>query len=162
MIFRNTMNPFIRAHGSSTGPLMRPALNGFISGTASALSIYFLFLKLQILQDFLSHFGPLITFTGYLTFGAMTGILYGLIYRRSANDIRGGWIFGASTGFIFWMINPVIWWPWVGQGPILKGHEALIFMTSHILYGFLLGLFFPLFHRWTSIPLERLVVASKS
>src|SRR5690242_16488011 len=105
------VNPFLRAHGSAAGVLMRPVLTGFLAGLSSAILVILLG-------------GIYKSVLGYLFFGSMAGILYGVIYRRAANDRRSGWIFGASTGFIFWMINPVTWWNWIEREPFFVGDKA--------------------------------------
>jgi hypothetical protein len=148
------INPFILAHGSSAGPLMRPLLTGFIAGESAGLLVFFVLWRFQILEGVCARFGTSSTVIGYGIFGAVTGIVYGWTYRRAANDHRGGWIFGASTGFIFWMLNPIIWLPWFGLKPLLIGTEAVVFMVSHVLYGLFLGFLFPWVHRWTTRKID--------
>jgi hypothetical protein len=143
---RQRVNPFILAHGTSSGPLMRPLLTGSIAGVIAGFSVFLVSWKFELLTQIFYRFGTISTFLGYVLFGAVMGIIYGAVYRRAANDRQGGWIFGSSAGFIFWMLNPIIWLPWLGRKPIFLGSEALAFLASHVLFGLLLGILFPWLH----------------
>jgi hypothetical protein len=135
---------------------MRPVLTGLMAGISANILVFLVLWNFKVLATIFNRFGAIDNFFGWVVLGGIGGILYGLIYRRAANDRQGGWIFGASTGFIFWMINPVTWWPWFEQKPIFVGYEAAAFLVSHVLFGFFLGLLFPLVNKFSSKPLEKL------
>jgi hypothetical protein len=149
------MNPFILAHGSAAGPLMRPALTGLLAGECSSFILFVVLWRIEWVASLIPRFGVLPTVLGYMAFGGLSGVMYGLIYRRAANDRQGGWIFGSSTGFIFWMVNPITWWPWFGRKPVFLGLAATQFLASHIVYGLFLGILFPFVQKFTSRPLEQ-------
>lgn len=150
------INPFIRAHGASPGPLMRPLLTGFISGELAGFGMLILLFLFRVLGPLMSQFGGATVVEALFIFSAIAGILYGKIYRRAANDTRGGWIFGSSTGFILWMVNPVIWLPWFGVPALFVGRASLIFMLSHAVFGALLGILFPWIHKLTTARISKL------
>lgn len=138
------INPFIRAHGAAPGPFMRPRLTGALTGLVAAILTFLAFAPSGIF----SSFGVEIDISIVLCFayGLLSGFIYGSIYRRAANDRKGGWIFGASTGFILWMINPAIWFPWLGLDPVLIGRTGLLVMLMHVVHGAALGLLYPWGH----------------
>jgi cytochrome c biogenesis protein CcdA len=73
------------------------------------------------------------------------GGIYGLIFRRAANDRRGGWLFGIGFGFLSWMCSVGL----VGavRAPLAVGHDAIALMLAFLAYGTLLGSLFPVVHR---------------
>lgn len=143
---RTQINPFLRAHGASPGPLMRPKLTGFLASILSGAILLALLSAFGVLTFLIEQYGwPEILFA-LCAYCTIAGILYGQVYRRAANDLRGGWLFGASTGFILWMFNPLIWLPWLDREPLFVGTEALIFMLTHVLHGALMGLLYPWLH----------------
>ena len=75
------------------------------------------------------------------------GILYGLLFRRAANDARGGWLFGLSFGFVLWMLGPVPLLQWLPDQPILRGYPAAGLLLAQLLWGLAVGLVFPPIHR---------------
>jgi hypothetical protein len=89
--------------------------------------------------------------------GVTGGGLYGRIFMRAANDRRGAWLFGIGFGFLLWMVGPVALMDWFGSGPLATGRASQALLATHLLYGLVLGLVFPLVHAaiqrralWTS------------
>ncbi|HYJ92362.1 MAG TPA: hypothetical protein VEV84_13710, partial [Pyrinomonadaceae bacterium] len=68
------------------------------------------------------------------------------VFKRAANDFHGGWLFGASFGFLLWMIAPVALWQLFTGQPIVVGGAAMGLFGAHVLYGIALGLIFPWIH----------------
>jgi hypothetical protein len=78
---------------------------------------------------------------------AGAGALYGRVFMRAANDLRGGWLFGISYGFLLWMLGPVTLMQWVLARPVVVGRASQGLFAAHLLYGLALGLLFPRVHR---------------
>ena len=70
------------------------------------------------------------------------GVLYGAIFRRAANDRHGGWLFGVSYGFLFWLILSGTLLRWRMSEPIAVGEAAIGIFTAHLIYGLALGILF--------------------
>lgn len=144
---RQRINPFLRAHGASPGPLMRPLLTGFLASLLSGMIVFALLGSLNEFTLFTKANGRYEMLLAAMIYCSCAGLLYGQVYRRAANDLRGGWLFGSSTGFILWMLNPLIWLPWLGREPLFVGIDAIVFLLSHVLHGALMGLLYPWLHR---------------
>lgn len=140
------INPFIKAHGAEPGPLMRPILTGATASEISAVITVLILLLICFELNIKFRFSLVALFFGMILYSLFAGILYGKIYRRAANDRRGGWIFGASTGFILWMVNPIIWLPWFGYKELFSGSTGLLIVFTHVIHGTMMGLFFPRIH----------------
>jgi hypothetical protein len=76
----------------------------------------------------------------------LAGVLYAAVFKRAANDFHGGWLFGASFGFLLWMVTPVALWQLFTGQPIVVGGAAMGLFGAHVLYGIALGLIFPWIH----------------
>src|SRR5688572_17254030 len=92
------MTGFLQAHGFDPGPTQRPALAGAVAGavaTLPATAILVAFGSLRIEAEILAIPVPVVVAAGMLLM-SVAGVAYGRIFRRAANDPRGGWLFGAS------------------------------------------------------------------
>lgn len=76
----------------------------------------------------------------------LAGILYAAIFKRAANDRRGGWLFGASYGFVLWIIAPITLWQLITPRPFVVGTAAMGLFGAHVVFGVVLGLVFPWIH----------------
>jgi hypothetical protein len=76
----------------------------------------------------------------------LAGIVYAAIFKRAANDRRGGWLFGASYGFLWWIIAPISLLQLFNSRPVAVGTAAMGLFGAHVLYGLVLGLIFPWVH----------------
>ena len=75
----------------------------------------------------------------------LAGVLYAAIFKRAANDFHGGWLFGASYGFLIWMIAPItLWQLFTGGRSLSEGRHGAL--RRQFLYGIALGLAFPWIH----------------
>ena len=139
---------YMRAHGNTAGPTQRPLLTGAISGVIAFVP-YEAILQLSGARASIAHgFGismwASLGFNG--TVMVVAGLLYAAIFKRAANDFHGGWLFGASFGFLLWMIAPVTLWQLITAQPIAVGEAAMGLFGGHIVYGIALGFVFPWIH----------------
>jgi hypothetical protein len=74
------------------------------------------------------------------------GLIYAAIFKRAANDCKGGWIFGASYGFLLWLIAPITVWQLFSTRRLVLGGAAMGLFGAHILFGLVLGIVFPWIH----------------
>lgn len=144
------MIAFLRAHGLDPGPLQRPILAGLISGlvaSAPAGLVSVAFGSFQVAADQILRLPR--SLAALLLAGAFaaSGALYGLALRRAANDLRGGWLFGAAFGFVLWMAAPITVSPLLGDGLMAAGRAATGFFAAFLLWGLVAGAIFPLAHR---------------
>lgn len=139
---------YLRAHGNTAGPTQRPYLTGAIGGLLAYVP-YELMLQFSGAQQAISRgFGIDTRLSLGLSAFIMVaaGVLYAAVFKRAANDSRGGWLFGASFGFLLWMIAPVTLWQLIAAQPIAVGGAAIGLFAGHVLFGIVLGLVFPWIH----------------
>jgi hypothetical protein len=55
-------------------------------------------------------------------------------------------MFGASFGFLLWMIAPVSLWQLITARPMAVGAAAMGLFGAHVLFGLALGAVFPWIH----------------
>jgi len=144
------MMGFLRAHGMDPGPLQRPLLTGALVGaaaTAPAGAMFVSYGSFGVVADRVLRAPRPVA--AALLIGAFTlaGVLYGLTFRRAANDARGGWLFGAIFGFILWTAAPVVVLPLVGGGTMAAGRAATGFLAAFLVWGAFAGGLFPHVHR---------------
>ena len=105
---------YMRAHGNTPGPTQRPLLTGAISGVLaeipSALLLYYSGASESVAAAFGVQIWIVFAASGGLK--VLAGLLYAAIFKRSANDREGGWLFGAAYGFLLWMLGPVTILQW--------------------------------------------------
>ncbi len=139
------ISPFIRAHGYIPGPTERPAATGLLTGVLASFPALLVAWAGGALPAAAQHLG-IDPATATVLFGvllAAAGTVYGQIFRRAANDRRGGWLFGISYGFIAWMLGPATVLQWMLGRPIALGVAAQFVLGAHLVYGLLLGILFP-------------------
>jgi hypothetical protein len=142
---------FMRAHGQEPAPGQRPvaagALAGFCAGLA-VLPLLFWSRALASLAAALSMSVGVVAAT-YPAVAVVAGGLYGAVFRRAANDRRGGWLFGISYGFLLWMVGPTTLLQAILGRPLATGTAALGLLGANLLSGLILGLLFRPMHRLT-------------
>jgi hypothetical protein len=139
---------YMRAHGNTPGPTQRPVLTGVFSGLiAGAPHLAILYLSGAV-QSAARNFGVDVwmMLIASALMSVLAGILYALVFKRAANDVRGGWLFGMSFGFLLWIIGPVALWQAVTERPVAIGIAARGIFGAQVLYGLVLGLVFPHIH----------------
>jgi hypothetical protein len=139
---------YMRAHGNTPGPTQRPLVTGAIAGLI-AFAPYELILELSGARVSIAR-GVGIDLWLWLGINVLAmilaGLLYAAVFKRAANDFHGGWLFGASFGFLLWMVTPITLWQLIAAQPIAVGRAAMGLFGAHILYGLTLGLVFPWIH----------------
>lgn len=149
---------YMRAHGNTPGPTQRPRTAGAITAVLAeipALGMLWWTGALSSVTRALSL--PLaVTLALHVAVMIVVGALYGRVFSRAANDVRGGWLFGISYGFLIWMVGPVTVLQWLIDGPIALGVAAMGILGAHLIYGLVLGLLFPWVHRSLQRELQHL------
>ena len=140
---------YMRAHGNTPGPTHRPYLTGAISGVfAGAIAIILKYWSGALAAEaFGFGYGLPLAFVVDLMFFAFAGVVYAAVFRRAANDHKGGWLFGSSYGFLIWMLGPVAIWQFATRTPLATGRAAIGLFCAQILYGAILGGLFPYIHQ---------------
>ena len=140
---------YMRAHGNTPGPTQRPLLTGattgFLAAVPSSLLLYYSGAAENVSAEYSASLWLLFCF--YLGLKMLAGMIYAAVFKRAANDRKGGWLFGISYGFLIWMITPVTLWQLVAARPIVVGNAAIGLFAAHLIYGFLLGIGYPHVHR---------------
>jgi len=139
----------MQAHGYLPGPTHRPLLTGALTGllaSFAALPLLYASGAWHKLSEAVS-LRPSMTLVVYIAAMTGAGLLYARIFLRAANDVRGGWLFGISYGFLLWMLGPVTLLQWFNGAPIATGNQAKALMGAQLLYGLVLGTAFPWVHR---------------
>jgi hypothetical protein len=142
---------FMRAHGQEPAPGQRPVIAGALAGLSAGLAVLPLLFWSQAIS---SVAGALSASVGVMTaaypsVAAVAGGLYGAVFRRAANDRRGGWLFGISYGFLLWMVGPVTLLQAILGRPLATGVAAIGLLAAHLFSGLILGLLFRPMHRFT-------------
>lgn len=149
---------YMRAHGNTPGPTQRPLLAGALTSLiaeipaagmlwwSGALSSATQIVSLALWVILILHSAAMI----------LAGAVYGRVFSRAANDVRGGWLFGISYGFLIWMVGPVTALQWLIDRPVAVGTAAMGILGAHLIYGLVLGLLFPFVHRSLQCELSRL------
>lgn len=139
---------YLRAHGNTPGPTQRPLLTGAVSGLLAAIPFAVLLYYSGALASIGSGYSIRIWLVLCVNAGLMilAGMLYAAVFKRAANDCKGGWLFGISYGFLIWMAAPVTLWQLVTSQPIVIGRAAMGLFGAHLLYGLALGTVYPYIH----------------
>jgi hypothetical protein len=140
---------FLRAHGMEPGPLQRPLLAGAVSGlvaTVPAGAVFVAFGSFTVVADQVMQLSRGLTALLMVAAFALSGSLYGLLFRRAANDRAGGWLFGCAFGFLLWMAAPVVVLPLLGRQAMAAGLAATGFFACFLVWGAVAGAIFPHVH----------------
>jgi hypothetical protein len=141
---------FLNAHGFDPGPTQRPLLAGTVTGLIAAVPAaisFSAFCTFPVLADEVLQQPRVIAAIGlFLAFG-LAGAIYGALFRRGANDLHGGWLFGLAYGLLLWIVAPVIVLPFVPGMGMTAGQAAIGFLVSFLTWGLFLGALFPRVHR---------------
>jgi hypothetical protein len=154
------MPGFLSAHGYDPGPTQRPLLAGAFSGivaTIPGVTILYIFGSLGVEARILGLSAPMTIGAG-LPVMALAGAIYGRLFGRAANEVRGGWLFGMAFGFALWAAGAVMVIPLASGGLAPAGRAAIGVFLSLIAWGAALGTAHPFLHR----PLhERIETAAR-
>ncbi len=147
---------YMRAHGNTAGPTQRPILTGAVGGAVAFIPFEVVLRASGARSAIAEHFS-LSIWVSMLISGLLmivAGIVYAAVFKRAANDVRGGWLFGASFGFLVWMLAPISVWQLVTARPVAVGAAAMGLFGAHVLYGLTLGLVFPWIHVFVQSRLD--------
>jgi len=85
----------------------------------------------------------------HLVFSAIIGGTFGLIFGHVALNKGSGVLLGLLYGVIWWVLGPLVIMPvWLGMGLQLSAAGmtmALPSLWGHLVFGFILGLIYPMF-----------------
>jgi hypothetical protein len=145
----------LQAHGLDAGPTQRPLLTGAIAGVIATVPALAVLVTFQSLNEPARAAGTSVVSVGGIYVGLMLlgGVLYGWLFQRAANDLRGGWLFGMAYGFVLWMLGPVPLLQWLPEQPILRGYPAAGLLLAQLFWGLATGVMFPLINRHLHVSL---------
>ena len=141
---------FLRAHGMEPGPLQRPILAGALSSLIAVVPagvVFVAFGSFVVVADQVMHLPRGVTALIMIAAFALSGSLYGLVFRRAANDRSGGWLFGCAFGFLLWMAAPIVVLPLLGTKTMAAGLAATGFLACFLVWGAVVGAVFPYVHQ---------------
>ena len=144
------MIDFLKAHGFDPGPTQRPVLAGAVTGvvaTVPAAAVFVAAGSFRVLSDDIFRLPAAVTAFVFTAAFVFAGAIYGLAFRRAANDRRGGWLFGLAFGFAMWITAPVVILPLVGRPVIAAGVPAIGFLLAFLAWGLCVGVLFPYVHK---------------
>jgi len=85
----------------------------------------------------------------HLVFSAIIGGTFGLIFGHAALNKGAGVLLGLLYGAIWWVLGPLVIMPvWLGMGIQLSATGVTMAIPSlwgHLVFGFILGLIYPMF-----------------
>jgi len=147
----------LQAHGLDAGPTERPLSTGAIAGAIATIPALVVLIGFQALDEparaiGASAFAAALAFAGLML---LSGVFYGWLFQRAANDPRGGWLFGMAYGFVLWMLGPVPLLQWLPDQPILRGYPAAGLLLAQLFWGLVTGVMFPLIHRLLHMGLAK-------
>ena len=143
------MATFLSAHGYDPGPSQRPLMAGAISGvlaTVPAIAVLVALGSLDVEAEILGLSSIATLALGWVAM-AIAGALYGRVFGRAANNVRGGWLFGMAFGFVLWAGGAVLMLPLLSGGRAPAGGAALGVALSMLVWGLAIGLLLPFVHR---------------
>ena len=143
------MAGFLQAHGQHPGATQRPLLAGALAGlvaTAPAVSLLYGFATLAVEARILALPIAATLGVGWIIM-AMAGAVYARLFGRTANDVRGGWLFGMAYGFALWAVGGVLILPAASGGLAPAGSAAIGLFLSLLLWGAFLGGLLPFIQR---------------
>ncbi len=152
------MLSILRAHGLDPGYTQRPLSAGTLAGLAAAapaLVVLVVFGWIDALATALPGGLRALAVLACAATMAGGGFLYGLVFRRAANDPVGGWLFGVAFGFLLWMVVPVALLQWLPARPSFVGRPAMGLLVGALVWGAALGGAFPFIHRRMRAGLDR-------
>jgi len=88
-------------------------------------------------------------FVLHLVFSAIIGGIFGLVFGHAAINKGPAILFGLVYGAVWWVLGPLMVMPlWLGMGIQLSAKGAVMALPSlwgHLVFGFILGLIYPMF-----------------
>lgn len=104
---------------------------------------------LPMIAKLLGGSSAIFGFILHLGFSAIIGTIFSVFLGHAAVDKSRGVMLGLVYGLIWWFLGPLIVMPlWLGMGIQLSAQGiqmALPSLWGHLVYGFILGLIYPMF-----------------
>jgi hypothetical protein len=148
---------YLRAHGNTAGPAQRPLLTGAVSAFIAFFPyeavLWVAGARASIAKEF--GIGAWVSSMINVVILVFAGVVYAAIFKRAANDRSGGWIFGASYGFVLWLIAPISIWQLSSSRGLVVGTAAMGLFAAYILFGSVLGVIFPWINSLIQSKLDR-------
>src|SRR5437762_1463220 len=121
------MQAYMRAHGYTPGPTLRPRSIGAVSGAIAEIPAALVLWRTGAITSIARSLAlnEATTLGLHWMLAIAGGLLYGQIFMRAANDRHGGWLFGISFGFLAWLIGPLTILQWALGGPVAVGTAAM-------------------------------------
>jgi hypothetical protein len=144
---------FMRAHGQEPAPGQRPIVAGALAGLCAGIAMLPLLFFSESVASLTAALGVSneVVAGAYPALTTIAGGVYGAVFRRAANDRRGGWLFGISYGFLLWMVGPITLLQAILGRPLATGIAATGLLAANLLSGLILGLLFRPMHRVTQL-----------
>lgn len=141
---RHAFIGFMRAHGQMAGPGERPRLAGTLAGLFAGLLSLPLLSGSGATASLAQGIGIRTWMVQllYCVVAMVAGMLYAAVFGRTANDPRGGWLFGIAYGFLLWMIGPVALIQEVLDRQFVTGTAAMGVLGANLVSGLVLGILF--------------------
>lgn len=96
----------------------------------------------------------------HLVFSVIIGAIFSIFLGHAAVDKARGIMLGLVYGLVWWFLGPLLIMPiWLGMGAQLstQGMQmALPSLWGHLMYGFILGLIYPMFAKSENTQTNRL------
>ena len=103
---------------------------------------------LPMIAKLLGGSSAIFGFVLHLVFSVIIGFIFSIFLGHAAVDKARGIILGLVYGVIWWFLGPLIIMPvWLGMGVQLSAtgiQMALPSLWGHLVYGFILGLIYPI------------------
>lgn len=98
-------------------------------------------------------------FVLHLVFSALIGFTFSIFLGHAAVDRARGMTLGLVYGFVWWLLGPLFIMPvWLGMGAQFSAQgvqAALPSLWGHLVYGFILGLVYPIIANSKEAAYER-------
>lgn len=126
---------------------LRSTGRGMISGSVGGLIFAGVMVQIGALTNVASLIGatsPIAGFFVHMLIATVIGTSYGLLFRRLSYDIASALGWGASYGFIWWMLGPLTLFPiFLGITPLWTAEavaQTFPNLVGHLLFGAALGI----------------------
>ena len=138
---------------------LRALVRGLVSGLVGGLVFTGVMVQTGALMEVSNLIGassPVTGFFVHLVIANLVGASYGLLFRRQSYDVGSALGWGATYGFIWWIVGPMTLMPvFLGATPVWSADVAdTLFpnLIGHLAYGAGLGISFYLlearYHPW--------------
>lgn len=132
------------------GRLMAGAVAGLVGGVLFGIMMGAMGMLPRVAMLVGSE-NAVVGFVVHMVISAIIGAGFGLVFGPRALDLRGGALWGAIYGVIWWILGPLLIMPsMMGMGPqfgMALTMPMLMSLAGHLIYGVATGLSFPVLAR---------------